>query len=258
MPDVVTYVYWGIGMLVAGPLLARGFTAFDDGRLPGGFGYLFFSSAAIGLAATAWFATEDASLLARNLTLRLIGSVAGASGLIWCGYVVHGAVKNDPATATSPPAPTNGSGATINFSGTNSGVVTTGDIGTVNINQDPRNWGFSPGQAEKFRLALSSSTVRGRVLIRLNDSMSRKFKDQLVQILSSVPGWEAYYQGEHPNTLGDIRGVTIDYHDVDPHPLAEVLIAAFASTGLMPPAGHVPVQVWKNGEVRVVIGSPPG
>lgn len=207
-----------------------------------------------------WFANEKVTGIPRNVLLGLLGMLIGGSGLIWSGYAFEGASAQSPAPPPAnaiPPAVTNLN--TLNFNGTNNGVVTTGPIGTVTIDQDPRRWNLSADQVVRVTNALTSSSARGRVYIRLNDPLARNFRDQVIQIIQSIPGWEAYNQGDGMiGTLGDVRGIMIDYQDgPKPPPIAQALIAAFSSAALQPPPGHSSVPAWTNAEVRIVIGSPP-
>jgi hypothetical protein len=262
MATIVTPVYWGVGILCAGAFLVRGLTAWDDRRCRRASGYLFWAATAIGLAATAWFATEEASVLARNITLGLIGAAIGSAGLIWVGYATHDAMAQQPLDSSTPappppaPPPSAGSGPTINFSGTNSGIVSTGNNNTVNVNNDPRLWGFKQDQAQRFRDALASSNAHGTIYLRINDILSRNLRDQLITLISSVPRWKTLYQGERSQS--EVHGLVIYMRDANnPSPVAKAVVDALAASGFFPNAPRESLPSWTDDDVRIEIGSPP-
>jgi hypothetical protein len=255
MGKTITIIQWGIG-LCAAPAFTRCYTAVDEMRYQAASGYFSLAVAAIGVAATIWFASEEASVTARNIVLGIIGAAVGTTGLIWVGYVTHGAMAQNPPAAGTPATPLSGLGPTLNFSGSNSGIVNNGNNNTFIIHKDPRQWGFDQGQTDKFRASLASSNTSGTVLIRINDTLSRQLKDQLIGIIGSVPGWKTLYQGERGQN--EIHGAIIYVRNANkPSPLGQAVIDAFRVSGFSPMPVIDSIPAWTDNDVRIEIGSPP-
>jgi hypothetical protein len=53
------------------------------------FGTLFWAVVPIAVFCIFWVANENPTIMARNITLGLVGAVLGAVALIWIGYVAH-------------------------------------------------------------------------------------------------------------------------------------------------------------------------
>jgi len=91
-------------------------------------------------------------VIVRNIVLGLVGAAIGSSSLIWAGYVTHHGMAQNPLPTPPTTGILPGSGPTTNFTGTNTGVVSTGSNNTINvINNEPRLWGLNQQQAERFK-----------------------------------------------------------------------------------------------------------
>ncbi|MGD0110224.1 MAG: hypothetical protein ABSC06_40370, partial [Rhodopila sp.] len=228
----------------------------DEMRYQTASGYFCLAAAAVGIFATIWFASEEASVIGRNIILGVIGAAAGITGMIWLGYVTHGVMAQNPPASSTPAVPPSGSGPTLNFSGSNSGIVNNGNNNTFIIHKDPREWGFDQNQADKFRASLASSKAAGTVLIRTNDTLSRQLRDQLIAIIGSVPGWKTLYQGQRDQN--EIHGAVIYVRDANKlSPLGQAVIDAFRVSGFSPMPVVDSLPSWTDNDVRIEIGSPP-
>jgi len=137
----------------------------------------------------------------------------------------------------------------------NTGIVTNGQSGGTNtINEDPRNWGFTQDQMEKFEESLPASAIPITVYTRLNDLLAKNMRDQLVTAINSVAGWQAHDMGDWvTNTLPDCEGVVIETPDPNnPPDFVKALIGAFQASGIQPQPNIVASSI-----SRIDICSPP-
>jgi hypothetical protein len=142
------------------------------------------------------------------------------------------------------------------FSGDNSGVVSNGDNNTIHIQRDPRQWGLNQDQAERFRSSLEASGIAGTIYIRINDTLSRNFRNQLINLIGFVPGWSTLDQGERGQN--EIHGVIIYVRDAStPSHLGRAVIEAFKASGFSPVPMLGSLPSWTDNDVRIEIGSPP-
>jgi len=186
----------------------------------------------------------------------IIGAIAGAVILLGATEIMKG-----PAKAQLPPdkgsniteSGPSTTGSTLNAPN-NSGIVTQGQHGNNYMNKDPRSWGFTQEQWVTFRDSLPPSSQHFVVSTRLDDLLAKNFRNQLVALINSVPGWEARDFGDWSvNTLG-ARGIVLRVPDANqPPPEAQALLKAFLASGTQP----TPVFVGGFGAVQIVIGSPP-
>jgi len=91
------------------------------------FGTLFWATFPIAVFGLFWAVNEDPSVMARNITLGIIGAAMGAFGLIWIGYFSQNMAVKAQTPSTAPPA-TNPGG--VSSTGQQGGIT----AGSVTIN----------------------------------------------------------------------------------------------------------------------------
>lgn len=122
--------------------------------------------------------------------------------------------------------------------------------------RDPRAWGIDDTEWEKFRAIAIASRKRVTVIVRLNNLRARQFKDDLVELLASIPGWEVDDQGAYTaGSLSAFDGILIQNRSaVDPADEALLIKNTLDAAGIRPAAHFDPTR---PGVVRIVIGAPP-
>ena len=122
--------------------------------------------------------------------------------------------------------------------------------------RDPRAWGISDEQWAQFQGLAEASQNRPTIVVRLNNLRARQFKDDLVELLASIPGWTVEDQGVYTaGSLPAFDGILIQNRSaVAPSPDAILLKQALDAAGIEPPAQFDPSQ---PGRIRIVIGAPP-
>ena len=121
----------------------------------------------------------------------------------------------------------------------------------------PGVWMIDDGQWDRFQAAIAASGVTLRVTVRLNTLRARVFKEDLVDLLTSLPGWTVEDQGTYTaGTLESFDGILIQNASaLNPTPEAAALKAALDAAGIRPEAVYDATQ---PDQVRIVIGAPPG
>ena len=121
----------------------------------------------------------------------------------------------------------------------------------------PTAWGIDDKQWTLFRAYAIASQSQVKVGVRLNNLRSRQFKDDLVELLASIPGWDIDDQGVYTaGSLPPFDGILIQNRSaVDPSPEALLIKRALDAAGIEPEAQFDPTQ---PRTVRVAIGAPPG
>jgi hypothetical protein len=120
----------------------------------------------------------------------------------------------------------------------------------------PGAWGITDDQWDRFKAYAIANGLRLTVSVRLNTLRARNFKDDLVDLLSSIPGWEVDDQGTYTaGTLASFDGILIQNASaLDPTPEARAVMAAFEAAAILP----MPVyEAWEPGRIRIVVGAPP-
>jgi hypothetical protein len=105
---------------------------FKDRKYQEMFGTIFWAVIPIAIFCVFWVISENPSIMARNITLGIVGAVLGASALIWAGYVASHLMW--PAKAQSTPnteSPMTGKNS-LTITGSNN-TVTVDHIGDVNV-----------------------------------------------------------------------------------------------------------------------------
>jgi len=122
--------------------------------------------------------------------------------------------------------------------------------------RDPSAWGISDAQWDLFRTFALARNRKASLIVRLNSLLSRQFKDDLVELLSSIPGWEVDDQGVYTaGTLPAFDGILIQNRSaIEPSADALLLKQALDAAGIKPEAAF---DATEPGLVRVVIGAPP-
>jgi len=122
--------------------------------------------------------------------------------------------------------------------------------------RDPHAWGIGDEQWARFRDFALATHKRIKVSIRLNNLRSRQFKEDLVDLMTSIPGWDIDDQGVYTaGTLPSFDGVLIQNSSMlDPSPDALTIAQALDAAGIGPTAIFDATQ---PGHLRVVIGAPP-
>ena len=122
--------------------------------------------------------------------------------------------------------------------------------------RDPRAWGISDEQWAQFQAFAEASQNRPTIVVRLNNLRARQFKDDLVELLASIPGWTVEDQGVYTaGSLPAFDGILIQNRSaVAPSPDAMLIKQALDAAGIKPPAQFDPSQ---PGRIRIVIGAPP-
>ena len=125
-----------------------------------------------------------------------------------------------------------------------------------NRDRDPRAWGINDAQWTLFQAAATVSHRQLKVVVRLNNLRARQFKEDLVELLASIPGWEAEDQGVYTSgTLPAFDGILIQNTSaVAPSADALSIKQALDAAGIEPTAEFDPTQ---PGRIRIVIGAPP-
>ena len=123
--------------------------------------------------------------------------------------------------------------------------------------RDARAWGISD---EQWRAFQSFAHPRGgpiSLAIRLNNLRARQFKEDLAELLATVPGWEVEDQGTYTaGSLVMFDGILIQNRSaLDPTPEAQLIKEALDAAGIGPEARFDATQPNK---IRIVIGAPPG
>ena len=117
-------------------------------------------------------------------------------------------------------------------------------------------WGIRDDQWLKFRdFALTAKTPL-TLAVRLNNLRARQFKEDLTELLESLPGWDVNDQGTYTaGTLPPFDGILIqNVSAMDPAPDAQFLKDALDAAGILPEARFDSTQ---PNHLRVVIGGPP-
>jgi hypothetical protein len=212
-----------------------------------------------------WATTTSESLAMRLAVAALIGALAGATIMIsasesfrWWVTGAEAQTRTSPPEGgnTAPPAPSNPSGGGGIYAPDNKGIIAPDNKGTVTqnnyVNKDPRAWGFTPDQWNAFSRSLLPSSQHIFVLVRLDDDLAEDFRNQLLSLINSVPGWEARDFGTATKTL-HARGIIIRVPDANkPPPEAQNLMNAFLASGIQP----TPIFAGGAG-IQIIIGSPP-
>jgi hypothetical protein len=122
--------------------------------------------------------------------------------------------------------------------------------------RDPSAWGISDAQWGLFRTFAIASNRTIKVTVRLNSLLSRQFKDDLVELLSSIPGWEVDDQGIYTaGTLASFDGILIQNRSaVQPSDDALLIKQALDAAGIKPEAAF---DATDPRLMRIVIGAPP-
>jgi hypothetical protein len=206
-----------------------------------------------------WVIMANPSDGARRPITLVIGGLAGA--LIMLG-VTEMIKKPAVAQGVSPPPNVeqkNENGPNI-YAPDNKGIIAPDNKGSIiqhnYINNDPRRWGFTDEGVQAFVRDITPPPTSAPldIYIRLNDEMAALFYKQIVYLMQNTPGWRVHPQGFVGRTWPDWTGVAIDMPDSKKPPLAaQLLLKAFQSTGLKPPA----TARDDFSEVRIVISSPP-
>ncbi len=120
----------------------------------------------------------------------------------------------------------------------------------------PGAWGISDSQWDKFKAFAIASGQKLTVSVRLNSLRARNFKDDLTELLSSIPGWQVNDEGTYTaGTLDSFDGIMIQNSSaVDPSPQARLIMDAFKAADIKPAPFYDPSE---PGRVRIVIGAPP-
>lgn len=120
----------------------------------------------------------------------------------------------------------------------------------------PAAWGISDKQWERFQYFAESANRPLSVVIRLNNQRSRQFKDDLTELLQSIPGWDVNDQGEYTaGSLPSFDGILIQNRSaVDPGDDALLIKQALDAAGIQPTAQFDATQPMR---IRIVIGAPP-
>ncbi len=122
--------------------------------------------------------------------------------------------------------------------------------------RDPKAWGIGDEQWGRFRAFALAAQRKVEASIRLNNLRSRQFKDDLVELMTSIPGWEIDDQGVYTaGSLPSFDGVLIQTNSMfDPSPEALLIAQALDAGGIEPTAIFDATQPT---HIRVVIGAPP-
>ena len=79
-----------------------------------------------------------------------------------------------------------------------------------NRERNPHAWGIDDAQRTLFQAAANANPTLLRVVVRLNNLRARQFKEDLVELLVSIPGWEVEDQGVYTaGTLPPFDGIVI-------------------------------------------------
>ncbi len=122
--------------------------------------------------------------------------------------------------------------------------------------RDPDAWGISDAQWAKFQAIATASQHNLRVIVRLNNLRARQFKEDLKELLQSIPGWDVDDQGTYTaGTLASFNGILIQNRGaLDPSPDALLIKQALDAAGIKPEAQF---DATAPDVVRIVIGAPP-
>ena len=117
-------------------------------------------------------------------------------------------------------------------------------------------WGIDDEQWARFRDFAIASDKKLTASIRLNNLRARQFKEDLVELMVSIPGWDIDDQGVYTaGTLPSFDGILIQTNSmIDPSPDALLISAALEVAGIEPLAIFDATQPT---HLRVVIGAPP-
>ena len=120
----------------------------------------------------------------------------------------------------------------------------------------PDDWSIADAQWDAMEQVLKESKEKHEVSIRLNDLRGRTFKEDLVELLSSIPGWDIDDQGTYTaGTLEPFAGVLIQNRSaIDPSPGAALIMKAFDTAAVEPLPRYDATQPQK---LRIVVGAPP-
>lgn len=115
------------------------------------------------------------------------------------------------------------------------------------------SWKITQKQREIFEDCLKSAGVMASVIVRLDSADSVKFKNDLVSMIDSAPGWSVFDFGNSGiDTIG-VAGIAIQVPDAQsPPPAAVALMKAFLAAGIEP----VPILSGGFNAVQIVIGGP--
>lgn len=127
---------------------------------------------------------------------------------------------------------------------------------SIDRERNPLAWGIQDDQWLKFRDFALTAKAPLSLAVRLNDLRARQFKEDLTELLSSIPGWDVEDQGTYTaGTLPPFEGILIqNISEFDPAPDAMFLKNALDAAGIPPEARFDATQ---PKHLRVVIGAPP-
>ena len=116
-------------------------------------------------------------------------------------------------------------------------------------------WGIDDAQWTQFQAAANANHTLLRVVVRLNNLRARQFKEDLVELLASIPGWEVQDQGDYTaGTLPPFDGIVIQNRSaVEPTADAMTIKQALDAAGIKPEARFDPTQPTL---MRILIGAP--
>ncbi len=122
--------------------------------------------------------------------------------------------------------------------------------------RDPKAWGITDEQWARFQAIAGARHQHLHVIVRLNNLRARQFKEDLTELLESIPGWVVDDQGVYTaGTLPSFDGILIQNSSaIDPSPDAMLVAQALDDAGIEPTAIFDSTQ---PGHVRIAIGAPP-
>ena len=122
--------------------------------------------------------------------------------------------------------------------------------------RDPSAWGIGDDQWGLFQAFAATHKRPLKAIIRLNSLRARQFKDDLAELLTSIPGWEVEDQGVYTaGSLPAFDGILIQNRSaVEPSPEGLLIKQALDAAGIEPEARFDATQPVL---LRILIGSPP-
>ena len=122
--------------------------------------------------------------------------------------------------------------------------------------RDPQIWGIGDEQWVRFQAFAAARHTSLQIIVRLNNLRARQFKDDLLELLASIPGWEVDDHGIYTaGTLPAFDGILIQNRSAEQPSAGAMLIKqALDAAGIQPEAQFDPTQ---PGRIRIVIGAPP-
>ena len=127
---------------------------------------------------------------------------------------------------------------------------------SIDRERNPLAWGIRDDQWMKFRDFALTAKAPLTLIVRLNNLRARQFKEDLTELLESIPGWDVEDQGTYTaGTLPPFEGILIqNISEIAPAPDAQFLKNALDAAGILPEARFDSTQ---PNHLRVVIGAPP-